>query len=143
MKIKVMDQVKKVFKPEFINRLDHSLVFHSLNLESIKSIVDLQLNDLRHNLSEKEINVEFTESLFTYLAEKGFDETYGARPLRRVIQNDIEDLLSDELLDERFKSGDTIKVNVKNDKVVFSKVTSKKSSSMYKKSSEEVAVEPS
>ena len=143
MKIKVMDQVKKVFKPEFINRLDHSLVFHSLNLESIKNIVDLQLNDLRHNLSEKEINVEFTESLFTYLAEKGFDETYGARPLRRVIQNDIEDLLSDELLDERFKSGDTIKVNVKNDKVVFSKVTSKKSSSIPKKSSEEVAVEPS
>ena len=121
MKSKVMDQVKKVFRPEFINRLDHSLVFHSLSKENIKKIVDLQLNDLRNNLSEKNMTVEFSESVYEYLAEKGFDDKYGARPLRRVIQNDIEDLLSDKLLDETFIDGDLIKIDIKKDQIIFIK----------------------
>jgi ATP-dependent Clp protease ATP-binding subunit ClpC len=121
MKTKVMDQVKKVFRPEFINRLDHSLVFHSLSKENIKKIVDLQLNDLRNNLSEKNMTVEFSESVYEYLSEKGFDDKYGARPLRRVIQNDIEDLLSDKLLDETFIDGDLIKIDIKKDKIIFIK----------------------
>ncbi|MDG1990795.1 MAG: ATP-dependent Clp protease ATP-binding subunit [Dehalococcoidia bacterium] len=141
MKLKVMEQVKKVFRPEFINRLDHSLVFHPLTLENIKNIVDLQLNDLRHNLAEKNMKVEFDKSLYSYLAEKGFDEKYGARPLRRVIQNDIEDLLSDKLLDEQFKSGDTIKVNVKNEQIVFNKINSRKASSSKGESASEIVIE--
>ena len=141
MKMKVMEQVKKVFRPEFINRLDHSLVFHPLTLENIKDIVDLQLNDLRHNLAEKNMKVEFDKSLYNYLAEKGFDEKYGARPLRRVIQNDIEDLLSDKLLDEQFKSGDTIKVNVKNGEIVFNKINSRKASNSKGESASEIAIE--
>jgi ATP-dependent Clp protease ATP-binding subunit ClpC len=141
MKMKVMEQVKKVFRPEFINRLDHSLVFHPLTLENIKNIVDLQLNDLRHNLAEKNMKVEFDKSLYSYLAEKGFDEKYGARPLRRVIQNDIEDLLSDKLLDEQFQSGDTIKVNVKNGEIVFNKINSRKATNSKGESASEIAIE--
>ena len=141
MKMKVMEQVKKVFRPEFINRLDHSLVFHPLTLENTKDIVDLQLNDLRHNLAEKNMKVEFDKSLYNYLAEKGFDEKYGARPLRRVIQNDIEDLLSDKLLDEQFKSGDTIKVNVKNGEIVFNKINSRKASNSKGESASEIVIE--
>ena len=85
--------------------------------EHIREIVDLQLNDLRENLSEKSMKLEVTTSLLDYLGKEGFDEVFGARPLRRVIQNQVEDPLSDEMLDATYHEGDTIKVDYVDDEV--------------------------
>ena len=108
MKERVEEEMKKVFRPEFINRLDHTVVFHSLLKDHIRKIVNLELNDLRANLHEKDMTLDVTEALLDHLGEKGFDPVFGARPLRRVIQNDVEDRLSDALLDGQYDEGDTI-----------------------------------
>ncbi|MBT5773904.1 MAG: ATP-dependent Clp protease ATP-binding subunit [Dehalococcoidia bacterium] len=117
MKDRVEEEMKRVFRPEFINRIDQHVVFHALQAEHIREIVDLQLNDLRENLSEKSMKLEVTTSLLDYLGKEGFDEVFGARPLRRVIQNQVEDPLSDEMLDATYHEGDTIKVDYVDDEV--------------------------
>ncbi len=112
MKKQVTDETKRVFRPEFLNRLDQSVVFHSLSQEHIREIVDLDLNDVRTNLREKEITLEVTEALLDHLASKGWDPVFGARPLRRTIQNDIEDTLSDALLEGHYEEGDAVRMDV-------------------------------
>ena len=105
MKDKVMDEVKRFFRPEFLNRLDATIVFHQLARDEILSIVDLMMAMVRKELGEKEIGLEMTDAARVYLGEKGFDPVLGARPLRRLIQNEVEDILSDELLGGNIKAG--------------------------------------
>ena len=106
MKDKVMEEVKRFFRPEFLNRIDSTVVFHQLSRPEILEIVELMMDQVRSELSEKQVSLELTDSARSYLGEKGFDPVLGARPLRRLIQNEVEDGLSDELLSGRLTAGD-------------------------------------
>ncbi|MCH7483511.1 MAG: ATP-dependent Clp protease ATP-binding subunit, partial [Chloroflexi bacterium] len=115
MKEKVEAEVKKFFRPEFLNRIDGSIVFHALNKDHIIDIVDLMLNEVRKPLLEKGLSLEVTDAAKRWLADKGFDPEYGARPLRRMIERKIEDPLSDDVLGSKFQPGDTITVDASPD----------------------------
>ena len=119
MKEKLLDQLKKTFRPEFLNRVDEVMVFKSLNKEEIKQIVDLELDKLRKRLDEHQLKLEATDEAKTFLAEKGYDPKFGARPLRRVIQRLVEDPLSEGLLIGEFKPGDTVLADLEEDKIVL------------------------
>jgi ATP-dependent Clp protease ATP-binding subunit ClpC len=122
MKDRVEEEMKRVFRPEFINRIDQHVVFHSLQAEHIRQIVDLQLNDLRGNLADKSMQLEVTPALLDYLGTEGFDEVFGARPLRRVIQNQVEDPLSDEMLESIYHEGDTVKIDYIDDAIRIERI---------------------
>ena len=111
MKDKVMTEVKKRFRPEFINRIDEIIVFHELNEEQLRSIVDLMVKDLQQRLAERKMEIEISDKAKSWLAEVGYDPTYGARPLRRAIEQYVENPLSGSLLRGEFKEGDTIYVD--------------------------------
>ena len=111
MKDGVMEEIRRIFKPEFLNRIDEIIVFHSLTRENIKEIVSIMFNRISARaLSELNIKLKSTEEFVEHIAEKGFDEKYGARPLRRAIQNEVEDRMSEEILMGNIKSGDTVTV---------------------------------
>ncbi|MEE8159612.1 MAG: ATP-dependent Clp protease ATP-binding subunit [Dehalococcoidia bacterium] len=118
MKDKVMEEVKRFFRPEFLNRIDSIIVFHALDRDQILTIVSLLLREVEDQLREKQISLEVTDAAKEHLAEKGYDPNYGARPLRRLIQNVVEDKLSEELLGGRLNAGDTAVVDVENDEIV-------------------------
>ena len=115
MKEKVLDEVKRFFRPEFLNRLDATIVFHQLDKPEILSIVDLMMGMVAKELEEKEIGLETTDAAREYLGEKGFDPVLGARPLRRLIQNEVEDALSDALLSGNINAGDIAVVDMDDD----------------------------
>ncbi|MGQ9516513.1 MAG: ATP-dependent Clp protease ATP-binding subunit [Anaerolineae bacterium] len=119
MKEKVMDELKKTFRPEFLNRLDGVMVFHSLSKEQIKQIVDLELGKLQKRLDEHHVKLAPTEAARELIAEKGYDPMFGARPLRRVIQDLIEDRLSEGLLAGEFTEHCTVELDVENDELVM------------------------
>ncbi len=119
MKGKVLDAAKKIFRPEFLNRIDETLVFHSLTKQDLKKIVDLQIEEVQERLSEKQLSIKVTSSAKEFLIEKGYDPLLGARPLRRTIQRYLEDPLSEEVLAGRFKAKKTIEVSLKNGRLVF------------------------
>ena len=119
MKDKVLNEVKKFFRPEFLNRIDTTMVFHSLTKEHILSIVDLMLNEVRKELSEKKIALEATDAAKEFLAEKGYDPNFGARPLRRLIQNEVEDKLSEEVLGGTLHADDTAVLDVEDGEMVI------------------------
>ena len=98
MKEKLLGELKKTFRPEFLNRIDGVVVFHPLSKEHIRKIVDLMLGTVTKQLVEKGIKLEVTDAARDFLGEKGYDEVFGARPLRRVIQDMVENTLSDDLL---------------------------------------------
>jgi ATP-dependent Clp protease ATP-binding subunit ClpC len=108
MRDQVTDAMKRVFRPEFLNRLDQTVVFHALQKADIRTIVDLELRDVRENLRQKSMSLTVSDAMLDHLGTEGFDPVFGARPLRRVIQNEIEDMLSDRLLDGSFAEGDTV-----------------------------------
>ena len=108
MRRRVMDAVKAHFKPEFLNRIDELIIFHSLGLAQIKAIVEIQVKKLEERLSEKRIQLKMTEKAKELLAKEGFDPAYGARPLKRVIQKEIQDKLAMKLLEGKFKEGNVI-----------------------------------
>lgn len=116
---KLTEAMKKVFRPEFLNRVDTIVVFHALNKEQISQIVELELAKLSKRLEEHEIKILVTDEAKARLADLGYDPEMGARPLRRVIQNKVEDQLSDELLKGRFTDGDEIVVDVEEDEIVL------------------------
>ena len=118
MKEKLLGELKKNFRPEFLNRIDSVVVFHPLAKEHILKIVDLMLSQVAKQLSEKGIKLDVTDAAKAFLVEKGYDEVYGARPLRRVIQNMVEDKLSDSLLRGTFRTGDTAIVDLENGEIV-------------------------
>ena len=119
MKDKVLEELKKAFRPEFLNRVDASVVFHSLSREHIRHIVELQLKAVEQQLVLKGVTMEVTDAVKDWLGEKGYDPVFGARPLRRVIQDEIEDRLSDALLESRFQEGDRVVIDVEADEVIL------------------------
>lgn len=121
-KSEVMSEIKKVFRPEFLNRLDEIIVFKKLGEDSIKKIVRLMLNEFEKRLNKKDISVTFEDNVIEYIAKIGFDNTYGARPLRRCIQSNIEDKFANELLDENILNGDKINVSYIDNNIVIKKV---------------------
>ena len=119
MKDKVMTEVKKLFRPEFLNRLDEIIVFHELSEEQLGSIVDLMITDLQSRLAERDLNIELTQKAKSWLAKEGYDPIYGARPLRRVIERYVENPLSSKVLRGELKEGDTVKVDLGKDGLTF------------------------
>jgi len=119
MKEKVMGEVKKTFRPEFINRIDEIIVFHELTEEQLRSIVDLLVKDLQKRLADRKLGVELTEEAKLWLAREGYDPIYGARPLRRAIERYVENPLSTKLLRGEFREGDTIIVDLKDNALTF------------------------
>ncbi|MFC1915128.1 ATP-dependent Clp protease ATP-binding subunit [Chloroflexota bacterium] len=126
MKEKVMTEVKKTFRPEFLNRLDEIIVFHELTEEQLRNIVDLMVKDLQKRLAERKLGIELTEKAKTWLAKEGYDPTFGARPLRRVIERYVENPLSSKLLRGEFKEGDKFKVDLGDDGLTFTAKTAAK-----------------
>jgi ATP-dependent Clp protease ATP-binding subunit ClpB len=121
MKQSVMDLVSTKFRPEFINRIDEAVVFHSLGREHIHAICNIQLDYLRHRLVERELNLELSSAALDLLGEAGFDPIYGARPMKRAIQQQIENPLAQAILSGQFVAGDTIKVDVEHGELRFLK----------------------
>ena len=117
----ILDELKKAFRPEFLNRIDEIIVFDPLTEDQIKQIVELLFNEVRKRLKEQRVDVELTEGAKNWLASVGFDPTYGARPLRRAIQRHVENQLSKQLLAGRFKEGDTILIDITPEGLVFNK----------------------
>ncbi|WP_349669537.1 ATP-dependent Clp protease ATP-binding subunit [Lacrimispora sp.] len=121
MKDRVMEEVKKLFKPEFINRIDEIIVFHPLNKTHMKDIVTIMMKDIMKRTSEQmSITIEIDEAAKDYLIQKGYDEKYGARPLRRTIQSSLEDKLAEEILSGTVKTGDTVMITAGEDGLKFS-----------------------
>ena len=121
MKEKVMIEVKKTFRPEFLNRLDEIIVFHELNEEQLRQVVDLLAKDLQKRLAERKLSVEITEKAKSWLANEGYDPVYGARPLRRALEKYVENPLAVKVLGGEFKEGDTIVVDSGDDGLTFTK----------------------
>jgi ATP-dependent Clp protease ATP-binding subunit ClpC len=122
MKERIMDELKRTFRPEFLNRVDDLIVFHSLNEEHIRQIVDIMLGELNHRIEEFNLHVEVSDEVKAMLLREGFDPKFGARPLRRVIQRRLEDGISEEMLLGKITPGDTVAVSVdEKESLVFSK----------------------
>jgi ATP-dependent Clp protease ATP-binding subunit ClpC len=119
MKEKVLGEVKKFFRPEFLNRIDGVVVFHALTKEHIRQIVDLMLREVWQELAEKTVKLEVTDTAKDLLGEKGYDPIFGARPLRRTIQDMVEDPLSDAFLRGDFQAGDTVLVDCEGEEIVI------------------------
>jgi ATP-dependent Clp protease ATP-binding subunit ClpB len=118
----VMNAVSEHFRPEFINRIDEIVVFHSLEKAQIRGIADIQLNRLRQRLAERDLRLSVEDSAFDQLIDVGFDPLYGARPLKRAIQQRIENGLAQNILEGKFNPGDTIVVSAENGELVFEKM---------------------
>ena len=121
MKSSVLEIVKKTFRPEFLNRLDETVVFHQLSRDHITQIIDILMRDVRKRLKERELEIRLSPEAVEFLLDKGFDPVYGARPLKRAIQSHIEDPLSEELLKGKFAEGDLIIVGMEKEALVFNK----------------------
>ncbi len=143
LKETVTEEMKKAFRPEFLNRIDETIVFSHLSKEEIRQIVDLMLKDLFKRLQERELSVEVTDEVKDHLAENGYSEAYGARPLRRLIQRKIEDELAEEILSGKYANGDTVKIVLKDGKIAFDKGGAKRKpkSKSDEDSKEEVTAE--
>jgi len=122
MKGKVTGELRRTFRPEFLNRIDEIIVFHALDMDHIKKIVDLMIREVAKRLAENDITIEVTNAAEEVLAKEGFDQMYGARPLRRAIQRQVEDRLSDELLRGTYRKGDKVRVGAKENEIVVDKV---------------------
>jgi ATP-dependent Clp protease ATP-binding subunit ClpB len=120
-KKKVLEELDRRFRPEFLNRIDAIIVFHSLSMEDLVQIVDIQLERLRELLAEQNIGLELTKAAKRLLAEKGYDPVYGARPLKRTIQRELQDPLALKILQGEFKDGDKVMVDVRDGELVFGK----------------------
>ena len=118
-KQEVMSELKKAFRPEFLNRLDEIIVFNKLDETSIEKITKLMLKDFELRIKDKNIKLKIDDEVIKHLSKIGFDDTYGARPLRRAIQSNIEDLFAEAILDKKIKDGDTVSVKMEDNKIVL------------------------
>ncbi|NLK90086.1 MAG: ATP-dependent Clp protease ATP-binding subunit [Clostridiales bacterium] len=117
---KAKEALKEIFRPEFLNRVDETIVFTELSKEELRQIVDLMLKEVIHDVKEKNMSITISDKVKDFILEKGYDEKYGARPLRRTIQRYIEDEIAEEYIRKRFTSGDHIEVDLKDERVVLS-----------------------
>jgi len=122
MKDRLLEEVKKTFKPEFLNRVDDIIVFRSLTKEDLSTIIDIEIAEVEKRLHEQDIAIELTREAKDFLIEKGFDQVFGARPLKRTIQRFLEDPLAEEIISGQFKKGGFVKVTSKVDHLVFEQV---------------------
>jgi len=121
IKLAVLGEVKSYFRPEFINRIDEVVVFHALDEKNIASIARIQLQGLEKRLAQMEMGLDISEAALAEIAKAGFDPVYGARPLKRAIQSELENPLAKEILGGRFAAKDTIRVDVRDGRFVFAK----------------------
>ena len=119
MRDKILDETKRVFKPEFLNRLDEIIVFHSLGKPELLRIVDLEVDKVLTRIKAKDVHIELTQSAKEFLIEKGYDPQYGARPMRRAVERFLEDPLAEELLRGTVKPGDKVEVMAVEGKLSF------------------------
>jgi len=119
MKERLLDEVKKTFRPEFLNRVDDIIVFHQLTRDDLERIVEIELKGVEERLAEQSLSLKLTPKAKDFLIDKGFNPVLGARPLRRTIQSFLEDSLSEDVLKGKFKKNSTIKVTVEKDRLVF------------------------
>jgi ATP-dependent Clp protease ATP-binding subunit ClpB len=122
MESRVTQLMQSAFKPEFLNRLDEVIIFHRLSLEHIKGIVEIQLSLLRRRLAERDIKLDITDAAKGYLAQQGYHPAYGARPLKRLIQKEIQDHVALGILKGDFRDGDTVRIDESNLELTFVKV---------------------
>ncbi|MGD8317378.1 MAG: ATP-dependent Clp protease ATP-binding subunit, partial [Myxococcales bacterium] len=115
----VMEDLRDAFRPEFLNRLDETIIFHRLDRKQLRAIVDVQLRHFEKRLADRELRLEISDSAKDFLANVGYDPTYGARPLKRAIQRYLENGLAEDILAGRFISGDTIRVEAGEGKLLF------------------------
>ncbi|MFV0336724.1 MAG: AAA family ATPase, partial [Chthoniobacterales bacterium] len=120
MREKILEETKRVFKPEFLNRLDDIIVFHTLSKENLIQIVSLEVDKLVERIKAKDVHLQLDESAKNFLIEKGYDPNYGARPMRRTVEKYLEDPMAEEILRGDVKSGDVVLVKLENDKLTFS-----------------------
>ncbi|MBI4342704.1 MAG: ATP-dependent Clp protease ATP-binding subunit [Candidatus Omnitrophica bacterium] len=123
MKQQLMDEVKRTFKPEFLNRIDEVIVFHPLSHDNLVKIVELEIGMVKERLREQGISIEVDETAKQLLVEKGFDLVYGARPLKRVIQRYLEDPLAESVIARRVKSGSVLRAVRKGEGLEFEEAT--------------------
>ena len=121
MKEQMLEALKKVFRPEFLNRVDETVVFHPLEKEQICAIAGLLLAELGKRMAQQELTLTYDHEVEEYLAKVGFDPVYGARPLRRAILTEVEDPISEGILRKDYQAGDIIRVQVAEDKLAFTK----------------------
>jgi ATP-dependent Clp protease ATP-binding subunit ClpB len=114
-----MEDLRDAFRPEFLNRLDETIIFHRLDRKQLRRIVDVQLRNFEKRLADRELRLEITDAAKDFLANVGYDPTYGARPLKRAIQRYLENGLAEDILAGRFSAGDTIRVDAGEGKLVF------------------------
>ena len=119
MKEKIRKALERNFRPEFLNRLDEVVIFNSLTPKVIGKIIDQQLEKVKARMAEKEISIVFGDSLKKYIMEKGYNEHYGARPIKRAIQSYLLNKLAEELIAGRIKAGDEVMVDIKEEQVIF------------------------
>jgi ATP-dependent Clp protease ATP-binding subunit ClpB len=122
MEKRVTEALRAHFKPEFLNRIDETIIFKNLTLEQIIEIVKIQVNKLSNRLSDRNIDLRLSDQAMSFIAEKGYDPIYGARPLKRVIQQYIENPLSMEILKGRIVDGDRVNAEAKGDRIIFSNI---------------------
>ena len=121
MKETITEELKKTFRPEFLNRLDEIIVFHSLKEEQVKEIVDIMIDDLEKRMKKLDINIKVTKGTRNQISKQGFDPVYGARPLERTIRRMIEDQLAEEILKGNLSKEDEIIIDSEDEKLVFKK----------------------
>jgi ATP-dependent Clp protease ATP-binding subunit ClpB len=116
---RVLEALRQQFRPEFLNRVDEIVVFHSLSRDDLARIVDIQLEQLEARLADRKLTLTLTDAARRFLAERGYDPVFGARPLKRAIQHDLQDALAMAMLEGEFGEGDTVRVDAAGDKLVF------------------------
>ena len=123
VKTKLLDETKKVFRPEFLNRVDDVIVFHPLSRQDLEQIIEIELKEVKDRLREKKIDLALSDEVLKFLIDQGYDPVFGARPLKRTIQRYLENVLAEEILGGKFVEGDKIRAEVRGDRVVFEKAT--------------------
>ncbi len=123
LKIKLLDEVKKTFRPEFLNRIDDTIVFHPLKRSDLELVISYELHDVKERLRDRKLELVLTPEVIVFLIDKGYDPEFGARPLKRTIQRYIENVLAEEILSGKFKDGDKIHAELRGDTVQFEKAS--------------------
>jgi len=121
IKRKLLEEVKKVFRPEFLNRVDDIIVFHPLRREDLEKVVEIELKELKTRLKEKKMEISLSPEVIKFLIDKGYDATYGARPLKRTIQRYVENVLAEEILSGKFQEGDKVRAELRGEIITFEK----------------------